>query len=90
VLQLDDESAKSTDIDQLRQEIASVKQAASQAAEDDVQSMTERLSQLETDISELTADQDAANQKISVIEDDIQDLRDQIADIDTGGGGNNP
>ena len=91
VLQLDEESAKSADIDQLREEIAGVEDTATEAAQDDVQSMTERLTQLESDIAELSSTQDSTDQKISVIEDDIQDLRDQIADLDqessSGSGG---
>jgi uncharacterized protein HemX len=90
VLQLDDEAAKNSEIDQLREEIAGVEDSASQAAEDDVQTVTERIGELEADISEATSTQDATDQQISVLEDDIQDLRDQIADldVDSGGGGN--
>jgi septal ring factor EnvC (AmiA/AmiB activator) len=91
VLQLDDESAKTADIDQLREEIAGVEDTATEAAQEDVQSMTERITQLESDIAELGSTQDSTDQKISVVEDDIQDLRDQIADLDqdsaSGSGG---
>ncbi|HEX6117571.1 MAG TPA: hypothetical protein VFY99_10755 [Solirubrobacterales bacterium] len=94
VLQLDEESAKSTDIEQLREEIAGVEDSATQAAQEDVQSVTERLTELEAEIAEATSSQDSTDQEISVIEDDIQDLRDQIADLDqdspSGSGGSGP
>ncbi len=94
VLQLDEESAKTADIDQLREEIAGVEDTATEAAQDDVQSMTEKITQLESDIAELGSTQDSTDQEISVIEDDIQDLRDQVADLDqqssSGSGGSSP
>ena len=93
VIQLDEEAAKTSDIDQVREEISGVEDSATQAAQEDVQSLTERLTELETDISAATSNQDSTDQQISVLEDDIQDLRDQIADLDQdspsdSGGGN--
>jgi hypothetical protein len=87
VFQLEDESATDSDIQSLREEIAGVEDAAIEAAQEDVQSLGDRLTDIEGQISEIASDQDAADQEISVIKDDIQDLRDQIADIDTGGSG---
>ena len=86
VLQLRDDAAKTSDIDALRDEIAGVEDTATEAAEEDVQTMTQSLADLETEISELSADQDTTEQQLSVIEDDIQDLRDQIADLDQDSG----
>jgi len=94
VIQLDEEAAKTSDVDQLREEIAGVEDSATRAAEDDVQSVTERIGELETEVAEATSTQDDNDQQLSVLEDDIQDLRDQIADLDSdgggGGGGNSP
>jgi len=94
VIQLDEEAAKTSDIDQLREEIAGVEDSATQAAEDDVQTVTERISELETQISEATSSQDDVDQQLSVLEDDIADLREQISELDSdsggGGGGDSP
>ena len=93
VLQLDEEAAKTGDVDRLREEIVAVEDSATRAAQEDVQSLTERVTELESDISDATSNQDSTEQQLSVLEDDIQDLRDQISDLGSdggGGGGNNP
>lgn len=82
VLQLQDDAATKADVDQLRKEIAAVENSATEAAEDDVQGLTERITELETEISGFGSEQDSTDQQISVVEDDIQDLRDQISELD--------
>ena len=91
VLQLQDDAATTEDIAQLREEIAGVEDTASEAAQEDVQSLSERLTALETEVADFTSQQDSTDQQISVIQDDIQDLRDQIAEAEdsssnSGGG----
>jgi uncharacterized protein HemX len=87
VLQLEDESASDSDIQQLREEIAGVEDTAAEAAQEDVQSLSDRLTDIESQISEIASDRDSVNQEISVIKDDIQDLRDQLAEVDSAGAG---
>ena len=86
VLQLQDDAATGADIEQLREEIAGVEDTASEAAQEDVQSLTERITELESEIAGFSSDQDSTDQEISVVQDDIQDLRDQIADLDRDSG----
>lgn len=85
VLQLQDDSATDTDVAELRDEIAGVEDTAAEAAQEDVQSLGDRLTEIESQVSEIASGQDSVDQEISVIQDDIQDLRDQIAEVDSGG-----
>ena len=52
-----------------------------------MQSLTERVGELETELAEATSTRDETEQQLSVIEDDIADLREQIAELDQGSGG---
>ena len=87
VLQLRDDSARTGDVERLREEIAGVEDSAAKAAQEDVRTAEQRLTQLETEISEITSNQDSAEQQITVLEDDIQDLRSQIDEIEAGPSG---
>lgn len=87
VLQLQDESATDSDIAEVREEIAGVEDAASEAAQEDVASLSDRVAEIDSQISQIASDQDSTGREISVIQDDIQDLRDQIAEADTGSAG---
>ena len=87
VLQLQDESATDGDIAELREEIAGVEDAASEAAQEDVASLSDRVAEIDSQISQIASDQESTGREISVIQDDIQDLRDQIAEADTGSAG---
>ena len=71
VLGVKDDSATKSDLDQLRDEVAGVEQSASQAAEDDVAALGDRVSQLESQIQSLRSDQTATDREISVLQDDI-------------------
>lgn len=84
VLQLRDDSASDGDVERLREEIAGVEDTASEAAREDLQTVEQRLTELEGQISEITSNQDSTDQQITVLEDDIEDLRTQIDEIDTG------
>ncbi len=87
VLQLQDEAATTDDVTALEAQIEEVNDTAADAAQEDVQDLSERLGALETEVAEFTSGQDSTDQEISVIQDDIQDLRDQIADLDQDSGG---
>jgi uncharacterized protein HemX len=90
VLQVKDDSATKADLDELREELAGVERSASQAAEDDVAALGDRVSQLESQMQSLRSDQTATDQEISVLQDDIEDLRNDVSALesaDTGGNG---
>jgi septal ring factor EnvC (AmiA/AmiB activator) len=80
----EEDSATKGEIQDVREQLAAVEETASQAAEEDVESISQRISGLEDRIDAFTQDQSSVDQKISVIEDDIQDLRDQIAELESG------
>lgn len=86
-LQLQDESATDSDVAQLREEIAGVEDTASEAAQEDVESLGDRIAEIDAQVSQIASDQDSTGREISVIQDDIQDLRDQIAEVDADGAG---
>jgi septal ring factor EnvC (AmiA/AmiB activator) len=79
----EEDAATEADVQDVREQLASVEEAASQAAEEDVESISQRISDLEDRITGFTQDQNSVDQKISVLQDDIQDLRDQISDIES-------
>lgn len=82
VLQLQDDAATKADLDALREEIAIVEDSATEAAQDDVQTLTERITELEAEVSSFGSEQDSTDRQLSVVEDDIRDLRDQITALD--------
>ena len=81
----DKNAATEAELQDVREELAGVKDTASEAAADDVQSLQERISSLEQDFASSGQDDQKTEQEISVIQDDIQDLRDQIADLESSG-----
>jgi septal ring factor EnvC (AmiA/AmiB activator) len=83
VLGVKDDSATKSDLDQLREEVAGVERSASQAAEDDVAALGDRVSQLESQMQSLRSDQTATDQEISVIQDDIEDLRNDVSALES-------
>lgn len=84
-----DDSATKSDLAKLRDEVAGVEQSASQAAQEEVAALGDRVSQLESQLQALRGDQTSTDQEISVLQDDIEDLRNDISSLDSGGG-NNP
>jgi predicted nucleic acid-binding Zn-ribbon protein len=86
-MQAKDDAATESDLQDVREQIASLEEAAGQVSEEDLTRVTDRVSALEDEIEILSEDRSSTRQRISVIEDDIQDLRDQIADLETGAGG---
>jgi chromosome segregation ATPase len=86
-LQVERDAASDADVENLREELTGVEQTAAQAAQEDVQSLGRRITDLEGQISRLRSQQRSRSNELSIIEDDIQDLRDQISELDTGGTG---
>jgi uncharacterized protein HemX len=86
-LRVERDAATDADVENLREELTGVEQAAAQAAQEDVQSLGQRITDLEDQISRLQSQLRSQSNEQSVTEDDIQDLRDQISELDTGGTG---
>jgi septal ring factor EnvC (AmiA/AmiB activator) len=82
---IDKEGATQAELEDVREELASVRDTASEAAQDDVQSIAERITALEEDFASVEGADRRTEQQISVLQDDIQDLRDQIADLESSG-----
>jgi uncharacterized protein HemX len=93
VLGVKEDSATDADLDELREEVSGVEESASEAAQEEVAALGDRVSQLESQIQSLRSDQTSTDQEISVLQDDIADLRDDITALesqppaDSGGGG---
>ena len=71
VLGVKEDSATNSDLDQLREEVSGVEESASEAAQDEVAALGDRVSQLESQIQSLRSDQTSTDQEISVLQDDI-------------------
>jgi polyhydroxyalkanoate synthesis regulator phasin len=85
-MQAKDDSATKSEVQDVREQVATLEESAGQVTDEDLDAVTERVSTLEDRIGTLTDDRSSTEQQISVIEDDIQDLRDQIADLESGAG----
>jgi septal ring factor EnvC (AmiA/AmiB activator) len=77
----DDTSTVKDDVRSLRTQIGADDRSASQAAEDQVQALTGRLDQLDNRIKALESEGHTTDQRLQVAEDDIDDLRNQISDL---------
>ena len=79
VLGVKDDSATTDDLQRLRDEVAGVEESATQAAQDDLAGLTDRVDAMESQVAGLRADTDASAKEIEVVQDDIVDLRDDIS-----------
>ncbi len=86
-LSLKQDAATKADVNALRDQVSGVQRSATQAAEDSVKSLNQRLAQLESDVGKLTAGQKTTKRELSVVEDDIRQLRSQAAGGTTSGSG---
>jgi uncharacterized protein HemX len=78
-------AATEAQLEDVREELAGVSDTATEAAQDDLQSLQQRISALEEEFATLNQGDQKTEQEISVLQDDIQDLRDQIADLESSG-----
>ena len=78
VLGLQDDSATRGQLAELRDQVDNATKSASDAAQDDVAELEERLSEIESQLQGLRSDQGATAEEVSVAQDDIADLREQI------------
>ncbi|MGH2960704.1 MAG: hypothetical protein ACRDL3_00705 [Solirubrobacterales bacterium] len=84
-LRAEEDAATEADVENLREELTGVEQTAAEAAQQDVEAINETVADLEDQISRLRSEQRSQTDELSVAEDDIQDLRDQISELETGG-----
>ena len=93
-----DESATKGEVRSLASQLESVQREAAQAAEEDVASLIDRLDALEGRLNTIAGGQRTAESELSVVQDDIEELRDQISDLErapaaaaaNGNGAGNP
>jgi septal ring factor EnvC (AmiA/AmiB activator) len=84
-LEAKEDAATDADVQNLREELTGVEQTAAEAAQEDVQTLNESLADVESQISRLEGEQRSQKNELSVVQDDIQDLRNQISDLESGG-----
>jgi septal ring factor EnvC (AmiA/AmiB activator) len=82
-----DESATKNEVRSLRDQVEAVQQEASEAAEQDVATLTERLDALEGRVNTIASGQRTTESELSVVQDDIEDLRNQISGLESSGAG---
>jgi polyhydroxyalkanoate synthesis regulator phasin len=86
-LSLKQDAATNDDIQSLRDQISAVEQSASQAAEEDVQALDRRLTELEADVNRISAGRTTTRREIKVVQDDIKELRSQVSQAGSSSGG---
>jgi septal ring factor EnvC (AmiA/AmiB activator) len=77
-LGVQDDSATKAELQELRDQVDNATRTASDAAQDEVAELDERVAEIESQLESLRADQGATTREISVLQDDIADLREQI------------
>lgn len=81
-LGLQDDSATKGELSKLRDQVDQASRSASDAAEESVSGVEDRLAEIESQIEAIRSDQSGTGQELSVLQDDIADLRDQIAAVE--------
>ena len=85
-LSLQQDAATDSDVQSLRDQISAVEQSASQAAEEDVQALERRLTELEDEVSSISTRQTTTRRELKVVQDDIEELRSQVSSADSSAG----
>ena len=83
----DDTDNAQESVQELRTQLGTVGENASQAAQDEVQSLSGRLDKLASRVSTLEQDGKTSGKRIQVVEDDIADLRTKISDLESSSSG---
>jgi uncharacterized protein HemX len=86
-LSLKQDAATDDDIRSLRDQISAVEQSASQAAQEDVQALDRRLTELEAEVNRISAGQTTTRRELKVVQDDIKELRSQVSRGGSSSGG---
>jgi uncharacterized protein HemX len=77
-LGVQDDSATKSELTELRDQVDNATKSASDAAQDDVADLDERLAEIESQIGQIQGAQGTTERELSVVQDDIADLRDQL------------
>lgn len=77
-----DESATKGEVRSLASQLESVQREAAEAAEEDVASLLDRLDALEGRLNTIAGGQRTTESELSVVQDDIEDLRSQVTDLE--------
>ncbi len=80
-----DESATKDEVQALRDQVESVQQETASEAEQDIASLGDRVDDLEARIAAVAADQRTTESELTVVQDDIADLRTEIAGLRSSG-----
>jgi septal ring factor EnvC (AmiA/AmiB activator) len=86
-LSLKQDAATDDDIQSLRDQISAVEQSAAQAAQEDVQALDRRLTELEAEVNRISAGQTTTRRELKVVQDDIKELRSQVSRAGSSSGG---
>jgi uncharacterized protein HemX len=78
-LTLKQDAATDSEIASLREQITAVEQSASEAAQEDVQGLERRLTELEDEVARISSGQTTARRELKVVQDDIKELRSQVS-----------
>lgn len=84
-----DNSARNDDLNRIQGQLSDVSAQAGSAesAQSDIDSLAGRVGTLEDQLDAITTSGDATEKRLSVVEDDIDDLRRQISDLGASGSG---
>ena len=77
-LGVQDDSATKGELTELRDQVDNATKSASDAAQDDLAELDARLSEVETQIEQIQGSQSENTRELSVVQDDVADLREQI------------
>jgi septal ring factor EnvC (AmiA/AmiB activator) len=86
-LEAKDDSATKAEVRSLRDQVEAVQQEAAKATEENVATITDRLDALEGRVNTIAADQRTTESELSVVQDDIDELRSQISDLQSARSG---
>jgi septal ring factor EnvC (AmiA/AmiB activator) len=89
-LSLKQDAATGDDISSLRDQLSAVEQAASEAAQEDVQGLEGRLTELEDEVNRISSGQATARRELKVVQDDIKELRSEVSSAQSPAGGSTP
>lgn len=89
-LSLKQDAATDNDIQSLRDQISGVEQSASSAAEDSVQALDQRLTELADDVNRISTGQTTARRELKVVQDDIKELRAEASGGQSSGSSGSP
>jgi uncharacterized protein HemX len=76
-LQLRHDAATNGDVSSIRDQVAGVEQSATQAAEESVHSLHQRIADLKAEIDRISSAQAADRRELKALQEDVRTLRDQ-------------